>query len=88
MTIRILAAILIASVYATTAGAQQNQCLELVRLSRMRTQTVMSQSQFRSTLNAYCEERSNSSAEAGSAGIGSYFSAAASRTETSYGKVL
>ena len=52
----------------------------------MKTQTIMSQSQFKSTVNAHCEERSNSSAEAGSAGVSGYFSASASRAEASYGK--
>ena len=75
-----------ASLHATTVGAQHDQCLELVRLSRMKTQTVMNQSQFRSTVNAYCDERSDSSAEAGSAGVSGYFSASASRAEASYGK--
>ena len=59
--------------------------IELVRLSRMKTQTIMSQSQFASTVNAYCEERSNSSSAAVSAGVAGY-SGSASRAEASYGK--
>ena len=45
----------------------------------------MSQSQFASTVNAYCEERSNSSSAAVSAGVAGY-SGSASRAEASYGK--
>lgn len=85
MGTRIPTVFLIALFHTTSVGAQQDQCLELVRLSRMKTQTIMSQSQFTSTVDAYCEERSNSSAEAVSAGVSGY-SASASRAEASYGK--
>ena len=85
MGTRIPTVFLIALFHTTSVGAQQNQCLELVRLSRMKTQTIMSQSQFASTVNAYCEERSNSSSAAVSAG-GAGYSASASRAEASYGK--
>ena len=85
MGTRIPTVFLIALFHTTSVGAQQDQCLELVRLSRMKTQTIMSQSQFASTVNAYCEERSNSSSAAVSAG-GAGYSASASRAEASYGK--
>ena len=85
MGTRIPTVFLIALFHTTSVGAQQDQCLELVRLSRMKTQTIMSQSQFASTVNAYCEERSNSSSAAVSVG-GAGYSASASRAEASYGK--
>ena len=85
MGTRIPTVFLIALFHTTSVGAQQDQCLELVRLSRMKTQRIMSQSQFASTVNAYCEERSNSSSAAVSAG-GAGYSASASRAEASYGK--
>ena len=85
MRIVVSVVFLVTSLSATTAGAQ-NQCLELVRLSRMKTQTIMTRSQFASEVNAYCDERSDRNVEGGSAGLSGYFSASASRAEMSYGK--
>ena len=74
------------SVCATPVGAQVDQCLELVRLSRMSSRTIMSQSQFTSTLNAYCDEREQVDARSGSADVSGFGSASAARTEASYAK--
>ena len=74
------------SVCATSVDAQVDQCLELVRLSRMSSRTIMSQSQFASTLNAYCDEREQVDARSGSVGISGFGSASAARTAASYAK--
>lgn len=85
MNARIVTIVLASSVYATSVGAQ-DQCLELIRLSRMKTETLMSQSQFRSTLNAHCEERANARSEGASVGVYGTGDASYARAEASYGK--
>ena len=81
--------VFLASLHATSVGAQsvgQDHCLELIRLSRMKTQTVLNQSQFRNTVNAYCEEHASSRTQAGSASVFGFGSASAAQAEASYGR--